>query len=243
MFKYPSFTKAYHRAPYDAISPKSPALSMAGKVIVITGGGGGIGRAISAAFVEAGAAAIMLVGRNESSLKEAQAAISGKSPTSISYSPADTADPMAIEQVFSTSIKLYGKIDVLVNNAGYMDKHKSLAESDLTDYWNCFEVNVKGPIVTTQAFLKVAQPGATIINISSSAAVIPFVPTISAYSGSKIAVSKIMECVHHENPDLRVFNVQPGLINTAMAKKSGLISPDFDDPSMLHSMRFKRFER
>jgi NAD(P)-dependent dehydrogenase (short-subunit alcohol dehydrogenase family) len=131
---------------------------------------------------------------------------------------------VAIEQAFSTTIKLYRKIDVLVNNAGYMDEHKALAETDLNDYWYCFEVNVKGPVATTRAFLKVAQPGATIINISSSAAVMPFAPTVSAYSGSKIAVSKIMECVRHENPDLCVFNLQPGLIDTDMAKKTGLVS-------------------
>jgi NAD(P)-dependent dehydrogenase (short-subunit alcohol dehydrogenase family) len=184
----------------------------------------------------------MLIGRNESSLKQAQAALSDIKSTRISYSSADITDPMAIEQAFSAAIKLYGKIDVLVNNAGYMDEHKALAESDLNDFWHCFEVNVKGPVVTTRAFLKVAQPGATIINISSSSAVIPLVPTISSYSGSKLAVSNIKECVHHENPDLRVFNLQPGLINTDMAKRAGLISPQFDDPGMLYSMKRKRDE-
>jgi len=232
MFKYRSFTKIYHHAPYDAIAPSNPALSAAGKTIVITGGGGGIGSAISAAFVEAGAAAIMLIGRTESSLEQAQAALSGMNSTSISYRSADTTDPVAVEQAFSATIKLYGKIDVLVNNAGYMDEHKALAETDLDDYWHGFEVNVKGPVVTTRAFLKVAQPGATVINVSSSVAVMPFAPTVSAYSGSKIAFSKIMECVHHENPDLRVFNLQPGLINTDMAKKAGLISPEYDDPGL-----------
>jgi NAD(P)-dependent dehydrogenase (short-subunit alcohol dehydrogenase family) len=140
---------------------------------------------------------------------------------------------MAIEQAFSTTINQYGKIDVLVNNAGYMDEHKALAEADLDDYWHSFEINLKGPVVTTRAFLKVAQPGATIINTSSSLAVIPLVPSISAYSSSKLAVSKIMECVHHENPDLRVFNLQPGLIDTDMAKRVGLIEPEFDDKGLL----------
>lgn len=232
MFKYGSFTKAYHRAPYNAITPSNPNLSAAGKTIVITGGAGGIGKAMSAAFVEAGAAAIMLIGRNESSLKQAQAALSGTESTRISYTPADTTDVEAIEKALSTTIMLYGKIDVLINNAGYMDEHKPLAETDLDDYWRSFELNVKGPVVTTRAFLKVAQPGASIINVSSSAAVMPYVPTVSAYSGSKLAVAKIMECVHNEHPDLRVFNLQPGLIDTDMAKRAGLISPEFDDPGM-----------
>jgi NAD(P)-dependent dehydrogenase (short-subunit alcohol dehydrogenase family) len=135
---------------------------------------------------------------------------------------------------------MYGDIDVLANNAGYLGEQKSLAESDLNDYWHCFEVNAKGPVVTTRGFLKVAQPGATIINITSSSAVIPLVPTISSYSGSKLAVSKIMGCVHHENPDLRMFNLQPRLISTDMAKKAGLISPEFDDSGMLYSINSKK---
>jgi NAD(P)-dependent dehydrogenase (short-subunit alcohol dehydrogenase family) len=97
MFQYRSFTKAHHRAPYDAIAPSNPALSAAGKTIVVTGGGGGTGRAISASFVEAGAAAIMLIGRSESSLKQAQAALPGIQSTRISCSSADITDPEAIE--------------------------------------------------------------------------------------------------------------------------------------------------
>jgi NAD(P)-dependent dehydrogenase (short-subunit alcohol dehydrogenase family) len=191
-------------------------------------------------FVEAGAAAIILIGQNGSSLKQAQAALRDKTSTRISYSSANTTDPVAIEHAFSTTIEMYGEIDVLANNAGCPDKHKSLAESDLIDYWHCFEINAKGPVVTTGGLLKVAQPGATIINIPSSSAVIPFMPSISAYSSAKLAVSKIMECVHHENPDLRVFNVQPGLINTDMAKKAGLISLEFDDSGMLCSINSKK---
>jgi short-subunit dehydrogenase len=55
--------------------------------------------------------------------------------------------------------------------------------------------------------LKVAQLGAIIINIFSSSVAIPFMPTISKYSRSKLTILKIMDCVHHENPDLRVFNI------------------------------------
>jgi NAD(P)-dependent dehydrogenase (short-subunit alcohol dehydrogenase family) len=235
MFQYASFTKTYRRSSYDALSPKYSAHYVKGKTILITGGGGGIGSAISSAFVEAGAAAIMLVGRTESTLKQAQTALSGTNSTRISYNCADTTNAMDIERAFSAALKQYGKIDVLVNNAGYMDEHKALADADLNDYWHSFEINVKGPVVTTQAFLKVAQSGATVINISSSAAVMPFVPTVSAYSASKLAAAKIMECVHHENPNLRIFNVQPGLIKTDMAKLAGITSAKFDDPGMANS--------
>ena len=142
------FTKTYHRSPYPDIAPTNPALSAAGKVVVITGGGRGIGAAIAAAFVKAAATAIILVGRTEATLKETKAKLSANTKCSISYCLADTTDPVAIEKAFSTAVKLYGKIDLLVNNAGYLDQHKPFAESALDDYWRCFEVNVKGPIVT-----------------------------------------------------------------------------------------------
>jgi NAD(P)-dependent dehydrogenase (short-subunit alcohol dehydrogenase family) len=237
MSRHPSFTKAYHQTPSADISPSNPVLSAAGKVIVITGGGGGIGKAIAAAFIEAEASAIVLIGRTEATLKETKEELSTNTKSSISYFLADTTDPVTVEKAFSTAVKLYGKIDVLVNNAGYLDAHKTLAESALDDYWRCFEINTKGPIVTTQAFLKVAHPGATLINVTSGAAIIPHIPGYSSYSSSKLGAAKVMEYVHHENPDLRVFNLQPGTVQTDMAKKSDLNVRTFDEPSMSHGIR------
>jgi short-subunit dehydrogenase len=123
-----------------------------------------------------------------------------------------------------------------------MDEHKALAEADLNDYWYCFKATSKELSSQLEPSCKIAQLGAMIINISSSAAVMPFVPTVSAYSGSKFVVSKIMECVHYENPDLHVFNLQPGLIDADMRKKAGLVSWDFDDPGMWYSTKRRRHE-
>jgi NAD(P)-dependent dehydrogenase (short-subunit alcohol dehydrogenase family) len=164
---YPSFTKALHHASYPEISPSNPTLSAEGMVILITGGGAGIGKATAAAFIEAGATAVILIGRTESSLKAAQAELSLTNTHAVDYYQADITDPAAVEDAFSTTVQRYGKIDVLVNIAGHLSVHKPLAESPLDDYWRGFEINIKGPIVATQAFLKIARPGATIINVSS----------------------------------------------------------------------------
>jgi len=215
---FPSFTNTYHHSRYSDIAPGKPALSAAGNVILITGGGTGIGKAIAAAFIEAQATAVMLVGRTEATLKETQAELSRKGTSSISYTLADITDPKAVEAAFSITIRLYGAVDVLVNNAGYLSVHVPLGESSLDDYWRGFEINIKGPIVATQCFLKVARPGATLINISSGAAHIPYIPGYSGYSSAKLATARIMEYVHQENSALRVFNVQPGAIETNMAK-------------------------
>jgi NAD(P)-dependent dehydrogenase (short-subunit alcohol dehydrogenase family) len=226
----PAFTTICHHSPYPEISPGRSTLSAKGKVILITGGGTGIGKATAAAFIEAEAKTVILIGRTEATLKAAQAELSLKGSNLVNYYLADTTDPVAIEKAFSATVQRYGKMDVLVNNAGYLSVHKPLAESPLDDYWKGFEINIKGPIVTSQAFLKVAKPGATLINVSSGAAMLPYIPSYSGYSASKLASCKIMEYLQQENPELRVFNLQPGIIETNMAKKSGLIVDSYDEP-------------
>jgi NAD(P)-dependent dehydrogenase (short-subunit alcohol dehydrogenase family) len=168
--KYPSFTKITHRSSYPDISPSNPILSATGKVILITGGGTGIGKAIAIAFSEAQAAVVILIGRTEAHLKATQAELSLVTTTKVDYFVADITDKVTVETAFSTTFHRYGKVDVLVNNAGYLSVHRSLAESSLEDYWRGFEINIKGPIITTQAFMKIAQTGATIINVSSASA-------------------------------------------------------------------------
>jgi NAD(P)-dependent dehydrogenase (short-subunit alcohol dehydrogenase family) len=228
---YPSFTEISHRSSYPDISPSNPILTAAGKVIIITGGGTGIGKAIATAFSEARAAVVILIGRTEDHLKATQAELSLVTTTIVDYFVADITDQATVETAFSTAFHRYGKVDVLVNNAGYLSVHTSLAKSPLEDYWHGFEINVKGPIITTQAFMKIAQTGATLINVSSGAAHIPYIEGFSGYSAAKLAAAKIMEYVQHENSKLRVFNLNPGYVETNMAKSSGLTERIFDESS------------
>jgi hypothetical protein len=73
---YASFTEISHRSSYPDISPSNPILSATGKVILITGGGSGIGKAIAIAFSEAQAAVVVLIGRTEAHLRATQAELS-----------------------------------------------------------------------------------------------------------------------------------------------------------------------
>ena len=221
--QFPLFTKTFHHSSYDAISPNNPSLSAAGKVVFITGGGRGIGKEIAAAFVEAGAKAIVIIGRTEAALKETKAELSRTGKSAIDCFVVDVTDVSAVEEAFSATARMYGKVDVLINNAAYLDSLVSIAECSLDDYWRCFEINVKGPIVTTQAFLKVAVPNATVINIISAAAHVPYVPGFSGYGAAKVASTRIMEFLQHEEPGLRVFNLHPGTIPTDMAKKVAVV--------------------
>lgn len=217
-----TFTKRFHHSPYPEISPQRPSLSAKGKIVLITGGGTGIGKATAAAFIEAEATAVILIGRTKETLKAAQAELSLKGSSLVEYYVADTTDHIAIEHAFSATVQKYGRLNCLVNNAAYLSVSKPLTESPLDDYWKGFEINIKGPIVTTQAFLKFAKPGDTLINVSSAAAVLPYVPNYSGYGAAKLAACKIMEYLQRENPEIRVFNLQPGSVDTNMRKQAGL---------------------
>jgi NAD(P)-dependent dehydrogenase (short-subunit alcohol dehydrogenase family) len=222
---FPSFTKTWHTKPYEAISPSAPSLSTIGKVILITGGGKGIGKAIACAFAEAGAQAIIITGRSQPSLDEAKLEImkSASAPTKVSIHQADVTDACAMNAVFSNAKKEFGPIDVVVSNAGYLNTPGPLSHASLEDYWRVFEVNVKGTIVVAKEFVSTGacQQNSTFISISSGAAHIPYIADYSAYSSSKLAAVKTMEYFQHEQPSIRVFQVQPGSIATGMQTKSG----------------------
>ncbi|KAF4333432.1 short-chain type dehydrogenase reductase [Fusarium beomiforme] len=221
------FVPTYHHDTYDTISEKKPELSCKGKVVFVTGGGRGIGREIAKAFAVAGAKGIFIIGRTGADLLDAAEEIKSLSPgipVPVHYAEADITDREAVASAFTHANEAFGHIDILIQNAGYLDAHRTLLDSDLDDYWKTFEINVKGGLIVTQQFLKQSQSGDTIINIGSGAGHLPCIPGYSAYSSSKLAFAKMIEFVQDENPNLRVFKINPGAIPTEMQKKSGDIA-------------------
>ncbi len=77
---YPSLLSEWHNAPYSAIEPTSPLLSHAGRTVVITGSGSGIGQATSLAYAAAGGSRLVLIGHRENKLDETKAKIKARSP-------------------------------------------------------------------------------------------------------------------------------------------------------------------
>ncbi|EXJ53553.1 uncharacterized protein A1O5_13224 [Cladophialophora psammophila CBS 110553] len=242
MSKFPSFTKTWHHSPYATIDPLEPSLSAHGKIVFITGGATGIGKATAIAFAQAKARAVVITGRTRSTLDSAKVEIesAAKARNNVDFQclifRADVTSTKAMDDAFSQTVQKLGRIDVLVSNAGYLDRHSLITESELDDYWQCFETNVKGALVVINAFLKTcprAQGQSTgpseptvskpvIINISTGAAHLPpsMLTTFSAYATSKLAALHIFCYLQAENPDsLIVFNLQPGEIPTAMARK------------------------
>lgn len=166
----------------------------------------------------AGAPKIAISGRTEKTLLTTKKAIEASFPhTKVLTFVADSTDENAVEAAFQS----VGHVDILVNNAGFMADLKLIAESEPADWWKAFEVNILGAYLITRAFLKVAAPkDAVLLQLSTGATTMAGTPTYSSYQASKLAGTKFFEVVAAENPSIRVLNVHPGVVQTAMGNKS-----------------------
>ena len=135
---FPSFTKTWHDDTYPAIDPKKrPELAQKGKIVVITGGGTGIGRAIAQAFAAAGAAKVAILGRRDEMLQETKRIIEAKnSAVIITTHPTDITDPTAVKKAAAN----IGRFDILVSNAAHLPTLQPLLDAPVEDWWRAFEV-------------------------------------------------------------------------------------------------------
>jgi NAD(P)-dependent dehydrogenase (short-subunit alcohol dehydrogenase family) len=233
-------TKTYHISAYAAINPSLPALSSAGKNIVITGGGSGIGSEIAKAFAQSGASSIALLGRTEASLLQTKREIetSYNNTTKVSTYVADITNPTALSQSLKSHSQSLGgggggggKLHVLVANAGFLPSNGTLLASPSPEDWFAgFEINVKGAFNLLRAFLPHAAEDAVVLNTTSAVALMPFVAGMSSYAASKLAAAKVYEYLHYEHPGLFVLSVHPGTVKTGMSEKAlGGVEVAFDD--------------
>ncbi len=219
----PSPFKGYHHATYPAIDPSRPELSLKGKNVIVTGGGGTIGSAMVGAFAQAGVNLIGIVGRNQKTLDSTKAKHATQYPgVNLVTATADITDPTSLEAAF-TQIRdtAKGPIDILISNAGYLARPATIMESEPREWWTAFEINAKGSFNTLRAFHAVAvTPQAVIVNLTSGAAQVAN-PAWSAYSASKLAGIRVFQTFQVENPDFHVVSIQPGIIQSDMSDKAG----------------------
>lgn len=231
---FPAPTKAWHTTEYEGINPERPELSAAGKTIVITGGGSGIGPHIATAFARAGAANIVILGRTSSTLQDTKSSLNASYPkVNVIAIVADVVDKAAVDAAFDEIHNSVGLIDGLISNAGYLAEPSPVATTSIDDWWKAFETNVKGPLHLAQAFLRYVAPverQPVIVNVTSGIAHLPVWPGMSSYAASKIAGVKLFDYLGAENPGVRVVSIQPGTIDTAMARKAK--GPAMDDASL-----------
>ena len=185
----------------------------AGKVAVITGGARGFGRAFGAALAAEGAHAA-LVDLDADAVAAASAAVAG-SGGSASGHAGDVADEARMAAIISEVAAAHGGIDILINNAGLHAGRFSrpIMTMDVADTRRLFEVNVIGVVACTLAAHPhmAGRPGASIVNIASSAAYLG-----GGYGTSKLAVAGLTISFARElaGDGIRVNAIAPGIILT-----------------------------
>ncbi|KIW28752.1 uncharacterized protein PV07_04626 [Cladophialophora immunda] len=220
---YPAPVTEWHNDTYDAISPTRPELSQAGKVVVVTGAGSGIGREVVAAFAQAGASTIHILGRTTSTLEETKQIVKKQNPkTTVVVHVADIVDQVAM----TVAADNIGSWDVIVANAGYIPSPETIQNGNADEWWKTFEINVRGNYILARTLLPHKKSGGTIVAYSSGFGFLPpglpFLAKNSAYSTSKMGTARFYEFLAVEHPDLNVFIVQPGVIKTALYEKGEL---------------------
>jgi NAD(P)-dependent dehydrogenase (short-subunit alcohol dehydrogenase family) len=215
---FPGPTATYHHKPYPAIDPTRPELSAKGKSIVVTGGGTGIGAEIAKYFAKAGASRILILGRREAPLVSTKENIKKNFPNvDISFAAADATKKNEIDAAFAK----FGKINVLVSNAGVIGTRGPIKDAKIDEWFSAIETNIKSSFTVAQSFLNYATPDAVIINISSAVTHLNVNTDGSSYAVGKAAAIRFFNHLSHEHPELTIYNIQPGLVMTDMAKEAG----------------------
>src|SRR5256712_9468785 len=192
-----------------------------GKIALITGGSRGIGAAIAQRLAADGANVALTYTKGADAAASVVKEIDRAGRKAIAIQ-ADATDASAVEAAVEKTVAIFGRLDVLVNNAGTVIP-KTFEETTLDEMDRVIDINVRGTLVATQAALKHMKPGGRIIMIGSSVGERVLVPGLVAYSATKGAVKMFRHGLAREvaSRGITVNNVQPGPIDTDLNPAAG----------------------
>jgi len=195
---------------------------LTGKVAIVTGASKGIGAGIAKALANAGAAVAVNYASDKEGADKVVAAITGNGGKAIAIQ-ANVSSADDVKHMFEETKKAFGKVDVIVNNAGTFkfEPVENITEAEFHLHYN---INVLGPILMTQQALKYfPATGGSIVNISSIASKNP-VPNSSLYASTKAALDTLTEALAKElGPrNIRVNTVAPGHTETEGTQRIGI---------------------
>lgn len=206
-------------------------MNLQDKIVVITGGAGGIGRVASSIFAEKGAQVVILdYNREAGEMAERKITAAGGR---VQFIATDISDETSVLAAFDTIAATYGHVDVLYNNASVFlgGKDGSIETVDSAVWHRVLAINLDGLYYCSKyAVPLMKDKGGSIINTASSAAVVG-VPGCAAYTATKgatVALTKTM-AVDLGQYNIRVNCIAPAAIMTDMVKESNLNDPNFDN--------------
>jgi 3-oxoacyl-[acyl-carrier protein] reductase len=200
---------------------KNNAGKLEGKIAVVTGGSRGIGAAIAKRLAADGASVAITYSKGADAAVSVVKAIESVGGKAIAIQ-ADAGDADAVKNAIERTVTTFGRLDVLVNNAGTAIP-KTFEETTLDETDRMIDINLRGTLVATQAALKHMKSGGRIIMIGSSVGERVLTPGLVAYSATKGAVKMFSQGLSREvgSRGITVNNVQPGPIDTDLNPAAG----------------------
>lgn len=224
-------TSIVHNDTYAAIDPSKRDLN--GKAVFITGASRGIGRAMALSFARAGASHIAVGARSdfdslERDIQEAARAAKRSEPIFLPVK-LDVTDDASVSNARQEVEKAFGKLDILINNAGILGKYGLIADSDPIAWTRVLDVNLQGPYRVTRAFLPLllsSDGNRYIVNVCSGGAHLTN-PTLSAYQVSKSALLKFSTLTNAEYAPkgISTLAIHPGNVPTDIMGGPDAIPP------------------
>ena len=186
-----------------------------GKIAVVTGASRGIGLAIAQALAEAGCrVALAARFRDARQIREIQRKIGGFSQT------CDVCDEHSVNAFFTAVKQRFGRVDVLVNNAGIGGPSRNVAQLSPGDWREVINTNLTGMFLATRAALPLMKRDASIVNNLSVSAKAAF-PGMSAYNASKHGAAGFTNTLREElrGQGIRVIGLYPGATDTTIGEQ------------------------
>jgi 3-oxoacyl-[acyl-carrier protein] reductase len=196
------------------------------KVAVVTGASKGIGAGIAKGLAAEGAAVVVNYASSKGDAEKVVAEIKGKGGKAVAVQ-GDMAKAADVERLFAEAAKTFGKLDVLVNNAGVYE-FAPIADVTEKQFHRMFDTNVLGPILATREAAKYLGAGGSVINVGSVAST-SATPATVVYSATKGALDTVTRVLANElgAKKIRVNSINPGPVETEGTHAAGFIGSDF----------------
>lgn len=198
-----------------------------GKVAVVTGASKGIGAAIAKALAKDGASVIVNYASSKAGADAVVESITAAGGKAVAVQ-ADVSNAAQAHGLIETTVRQFGRLDVLVNNSGVYE-FAAIEEVTEQHYRRLFDINVLGVLLVTQAAAKHLGEGGSIINISSAVIDVE-TPTSAVYTGTKGALNAISGVLANELAPrkIRVNTVSPGYVVTEGTHSAGIAGSEME---------------